>query len=182
MGHDAVDNQHQVGGDKAEKDGQQDLDGFFQAAQIHDNEHGNEEGFGPYLVRLETERQEGRERVHPGRDRDGDREHIVEHEGAAGNQAQVGADQFGGDAVTASTGGKQFDHLVVGQRNDEHRHRGGDGHVQAQVGMDAQRAEGFFRAVGGGGQAVRAQADPGQEGHQRHRVARFRFQRVERLA
>ena len=67
--------------------------------------------------------------------------------GAARDQAHVGADQLAGDPITAATRGKQFDDLVVRQGDDEHRHRSRDCHIQAEMGMVAQRPEGFFRTI-----------------------------------
>jgi hypothetical protein len=179
---DAVHDQHQVGGDEAEEDRQQDLDRLLQAAQVHHDQQRDEERLGPEFIGLKAERQEGRQRVDPGGDRDRDGQHVVEDQRAAGHQPQVGADQLGGDAVAAAPGREQLDHLVVGQRDDEDGDRGGDRHVQAEVGMGAQRAEGLLGAVGGRGQPVRAQPDPGQERHQRHRMAGLALHRVERLA
>jgi hypothetical protein len=182
VGDDAVDDQHQVGGDETEEDRQQDLDRFLQAAQIHHDQQRDEEGFGPKFIRLEAERQEGRQRVDPGGDRDRDGQHVVQHQRRARHQPEVRPDQLGGDAVTAAAGREQLDHLVVGQRDDEDGDRGGGRHVQAEVGMGAQRAEGLLGAVGGRGQPVRTQPDPGQERHQRHRMAGLALHRVEGLA
>ena len=60
-----------------------------------------------------------------------------------------------------------LDHAAVGGRDDQdgegRRRRQEDG----EVGVLAEVLERFFRAVGRGGETVRAQADPGKEGHQR---------------
>lgn len=147
MRHDAVHDQHEVRGDEAEEDRQQDLDRLLQPAQIHHDQQADEKRFGPEFIRLEAERQERRERIDAGRDRDRDGEHIVEDQGAAGHETQIRPDELGGHAVAAAPGREQLDHLVVGERDDEHRDGGGDGHVQAEVRMRAERAKGFFRTV-----------------------------------
>jgi hypothetical protein len=62
---DAIHDQHQVGGDEAEEDRQQDLDRFLQAAQIHYDQQRDKERLGPQLVGLEAERHARRQSVDP---------------------------------------------------------------------------------------------------------------------
>jgi hypothetical protein len=50
------------------------------------------------------------------------------------------------------------------------------------MGMPPKRQEGLLRAVAGGGQAVRAEADPGQEGNQGNVLPRLPTERIKPLA
>jgi hypothetical protein len=65
-----------------------------------------------------------------------------------------------------------LDDAAVGGRDDDDRDPREGRQADGQVRVLAQRLEGFFRAVGGGRQSVRAQADPGQEGDERQMVVR----------
>ena len=44
-----------------------------------------------------------------------------------------------GDAIAAAAGGEQLDHLVVGERDHEHRERGGEGEVERELAVRSER-------------------------------------------
>ena len=94
----------------------------------------------------------------------------------------MGTKEVGGDLVAAASRREQFDHLVVGDRDDEHRDAGCDRQVQAEVTVLAERQKCLLGSVAGGGKPVRAEADPGQKGHQHHVPPRLLAERVERRA
>ena len=79
-----------------------------------------------------------------------------------------------------SAAGEQLDDLVVGEGNDEHRHRRGERQVKPEMRVTAERKETELGAVGGGREAVRTQSDPGEECDQRDVAARLRIHRITR--
>ena len=178
----AVDDQEGVGEDETEKDRQQHGDRLLHPAQVEQHERGDERDLGGELVGLEAERKQREERIDAARDRDRNREYVVENQRGARSQARVRADQARGDPIAASARGKKLDHLVVGERDDEHRHRGGEREVQAELGVLAQGPKRLFGAVAGRRDSVRAEAHPGEKGDQRDVPSRLLVQGIERLA
>ena len=167
---------------KPRKIGSRILIDFLHAAQVEHDQRDDQRAFGDQLVRLEAERQQAEQRIHAAGDRDRDGEHVVDDQRRAGGQAGVGPEQAGRDPIAAAAGRKQLDDLVVGKRDDEHRRRGGDRQVQAELGVLAERPERLLRAVAGRGDAVGAQPHPGEKRDQRDVVPGLLVERVERLA
>jgi hypothetical protein len=61
----------------------------------------------------------------------------------------------------------------------KHGEGGGQRQVEPEVGVLAERLEGFLRAVGGRRESVGAKADPGQEGGQCEGMPGLGLERVE---
>src|SRR5262249_26124178 len=101
-----------------------------------------------------------------GGDGDGDGKDVIYEEGAAGDDAGAFAEELGGDHVSAAAVGKVLDDAAVGDGDNADGCRHDEGQQEGQVGVRAQRLEGFLGAVAGGGQAVSPEAYPGQEGDQ----------------
>jgi hypothetical protein len=146
-GQDAVGDQEHMGDEKADKNGQKDSDRLLHPAHVHHQQHDHQHQLGAELELTRRRRQQTEQRVYTAGHRDRDGQHIVDHQRRARNQSSTGADETGGHAVSAPAGRKQLDHLVVGKRNNEHRRRGGDRHVQPELGMCAERLERLLRAV-----------------------------------
>src|SRR5262249_41585225 len=72
--------------------------------------------------------------------------------------------------------------LAVRGGDDEDRERGQKRKKNREILVLAEVLEGLFRAVRRGGEAVGAEADPGEEGRQRQRVEEVRVLDVLRLA
>ena len=66
--------------------------------------------------------------------------------------------------------GKVLDDPGIGIGDDEDSQGHCHGKKKRQIGMGAKRFEGLLRAIGGGGEPVRAQPDPCQERDKRHLV------------
>ena len=118
------------------------------------------------LVAVQVDGQEAEQGVAAGGDGDGDGQHVVDQQRTARDHAGIRAQGVGGHDVAAAAVGKLFDDMGIGVGDDKNGQGGGQGQEDGQVGMLAQGAEGFLRAVGRGGEAVGAQADPGQQRHQ----------------
>ncbi len=116
----------------------------------------DERNLGRKLVRLEADRKQREQRIDTARYRNRNGEHVIENERGTRNEARVRADQPRRDPVAASARGKQLDDLVIGERDDEHRRRGGEREVKAQIRVLAQRAKRLLGAVAGGGYPVRS--------------------------
>ena len=72
--------------------------------------------------------QQSEQGVAGGRDRDRDRQRIVDQQRTARHHADARAQQLRGHQVSAAAGGKLFDDVAVAGRDDEH----GDGRGQGQ--------------------------------------------------
>ena len=149
VGDDAVDDQQSMGDDEAQEDRQQDLDRLLHAAQVENDQDQTEDDVGGKGVGLGTGREQAEQGIHASGDGNGNGEHIVHQQRRAGNQPGAWTEQLRGHLVAAAAGGKQFDHLVIGQGDDEHGQEGGSGQVQAKMGVWTQGQERFGRAVAG---------------------------------
>ena len=127
-------------------------------------------------------REEAEDGVAAGDDGDGDRQHVVDEQGAAGEDAGLLAQGVRGDDVAAAARGEVLDDARVGVGDDEDGQGGGQGQDQGQVGVLAQDLEGLLGTVGGRGQAVGAEPDPGQDGDQGDLVEERRVLDVAGLA
>src|SRR5256885_5407505 len=84
--------------------------------------------------------------------------------------------------VTAAAEGEVLDDAAVGGRDDEDRERGRCGKEDGEIRVLAQVLERFLRAVCRRREAVRAEADPGQEGDERDVPEKVRVLQVFRAA
>ena len=117
-----------------------------------------------YLVVMKAHGQEAEECVGAGDEGDRDGEHIVDQEGAARDDARPLADRMGGHDVAAASVGEMLDDPRVGVRDDKDGERRGEGKKDGEVGVGPEGPERLFGAVGRGREAVRPEADPGQDG------------------
>ena len=164
------------------KIGSRKLDRLLHAPHVQVQQQQRQQDFETKFGAAKGHRQQGKQRVDAARYRDGDREHIVDDQSAAGHEARVRPEQAGRDLVTAAAIGKQLDDLVVRHRDYEH----GDGRhcrkVETQRRVRTQREKRFLGTVAGGRQTVGAEADPGNKGHQGHVLARLAAERIECLS
>src|SRR5205823_10460952 len=109
--HPVADQDH-VGEEEAEKNRQQDFYGFLHAAQVQVQQQPDQHELGGELEFLGAERQQAEDRVDPARDRDRDREHVIDDQRRPGHEPGVGADQAGRDLVAAAARRKQLDDLI----------------------------------------------------------------------
>ena len=103
MSINAVAYQQGVGDEKAEKDGQQQLDGFFHAAQVEHDEQDQHRDFGAEFDRLHTQWQQAEQGIRTARYRDSDGQHIINHQCCTRHQPGMGAKQTCGYLVTATS-------------------------------------------------------------------------------
>ncbi len=179
FGGDAVADQQGMAQEKAKENRQQDLDRLLHAAQVEQDQQAHQRQFADELVGLPVRGQQAEHRIRRAGHRNGDGQHIVHNQRRAGQQAGIGADQARRRLVAAAAGREQLNHLIVGQRDDEHRHRRGDCQIKPQMGMHPQRQKRFFGAVTCGRKSVRTQPDPGQERHQHDVLPGIGIERIE---
>ena len=160
---DAVADEQDVGYDEDDEDRRQHGHRFLDAAQVDDDEKDDGHDLERDLERLVGRREEAEDGVTAGDDGDGDRQHVVDEQGRSGDDAGLLAQGVGGDDVAAASGREILDDARVGVGDDEDRQGRGQGQEDGQVGVLAQDLESLFRAVGGGREAVGAEADPGQD-------------------
>ena len=108
--------------------------------------------------------QKAEEGIGAGDEGDGDGEHIVDEEGAARYDARLFADGVGGDDVPAASVGEMLDDPGVGVGNDKDGERRGEGEKDGEVRVGPEGPERLFGTVGRGREAVRPEADPGEDG------------------
>jgi hypothetical protein len=150
MRRDAVEDEHHMRDEEAEKDRQQDLDRLPHAAQVEIEKQQDQPQLGPQLKALRGHRQQAEDGIGAARDRDRDRQHIVDNERRSRDQPCVRADQISRDLVSAAAGGEELDHLVVGDGDDKDRESGGSSHVKSEMGMLSEGEKRLLRTVAGG--------------------------------
>ncbi len=122
------------------------------------------------LQRLHGQRQEAEDGIRPAGNGEGDGEHVVDEKRAARDHAEGRGEELACHEVPAAARREELHDLRVAGGDDEDRDRGGERHEDAQVPVAAQGEEGFLGAVVGGGQPVRAEPDPREEGDERELV------------
>ena len=121
-------------------------------------------------------RDHAEDRVAARRDRHRDREHVVDEERAAADDAEARSEELGRDDVAAAAGREVLDDARVRVRDDEDGERGpggeadGEGRVVAAVGDEL--AKRGLRAVRRRREAVGAEADPREHRDERDAVER----------
>lgn len=147
-----------------EKDRHQELDGFLDTSEI-EHRQSNHEDDGCSETKL-IELEDAEKCVDACRDRDGNGEDVIDHEGRARSQTGPFAKEFGGDDVAAAARREELDDLVVARGNDEDRDRRGESEIDGQVRIfPSQGTIGFFWPIGRRGEAVGPKASPSQKGH-----------------
>jgi hypothetical protein len=182
VGIETVADQEYVDHDERQENRQQDLDRFLHAAQVEHQQYGGHEHAEGDFPLVEPDGEQAEKRVRSGRDGDRDGQHVIHDQRRPGHEPRVRADQARRDLVAAAAVGKELDHLVVGERDDEYRHRDGEGEVEPEVLVGAQGEIGFLGAVARRGQPVGAEAHPREERDQGDAVAGTGIERVTRLA
>ncbi len=156
-----------MGDDEGDKDRHERQHRLANAAEIeHDQEH-DRCGRRPELQVLPLDGQEAEERVRAAGDRDRDRQHVVDEQRAAGDQADVRAEEVRGDEIAAAARGKELDDLRVARRDHENGHRGEDGQEQRKILMLPEREKRLLGPVAGGRETIGPETDPGEECDQR---------------
>ena len=150
--------------DEEEEDGGEDHDGFAHAAQVEERHGGDEGKGGGEFPGVPLGGEEAEEGIAGGGDGDGDGQDVVDEECAAGENAGLLPEEFAGDDIAAAAVGEEFDDAAVAGGDDEDGRHHECGEKDGEVLMLTERAEGFFGSVGGGGEPVGAEADPGEEG------------------
>ncbi len=132
----------------------------------------------PELPGLPPRRQEAEDLVAARGDGDGDRQHVVDDEGAARHDPELRAQELRRDEVAAAARREELDDLAVGERDDADRDGGENRQPDRQVGVGAEGLERFLGAVRRGGQSVGAQAHPGEKGGEGDGVEDPRIHRI----
>jgi hypothetical protein len=150
-----------------EKDRQQREHRFLDPPQVHpDHQHDHHQAepeFQPEPIgRHETE-----DCVGAARDRDRDRQNVVDHQRASRSQSRIRPQQLGRHQVAAAARRKQVDRLRIRGRDDENGQRRHHGQEHRQVLVVAEREERLLGTVTRRTQSVGAEADPGQKCDQR---------------
>ncbi len=171
---DAAHHEDRVREQEQAEDGRQDRHRLLHAAQVHDDQQHDDADLGLDLPRRRAGGQHAEHLVRAAGDRHRDRQHIVDEQRGAGDEADLGAEQLRRHDVAAAAERKPLDDLRIRHRDDEHRERRRQRQRHRQVGVRAERAERLVGAVRRRRQPVRAQADPGQQGDERDRVIRVR--------
>ena len=176
-----VRDQHEVEHDEHEEDRQQERHGLRTPRRFRKMRKMRTRTCVVELPVRDRRGKEAEDRVATGRHRDRDRQDVVDDERASGDDAESGAEQLGGDEVAAAAARKMFDDARVGEGDDEDRRRGHQGQENREVGVRPEGPEGFLGAVGRGGEAVRAEPDPGQKRDEGDVVEDPGIQRIPRL-
>src|SRR5205085_525759 len=100
----------------------------------------------------------------------------------ARDEAGPVAQEPGRDEIAAAAGRKELDQLGVRRRDQENGEGGRDRQEDRQVPVLSERQERFFRTIGGRRKAVRAEADPRQDGRERDLVEDLWVEGIELLA
>ena len=122
------------------------------------------------LVALHPRGEQAEKGVGAARHRDRDREHVVDQERAARDDARRGREQLARHQVSAAARREERDDLRVAGADRDDRDDAGQRDEEAQVGAAAERLECLLRPVARRREPVRPEADPGEEGDQRDAV------------
>ena len=134
------------------------------------------------LQRGQRGRQEAEDRVGARRDRDGDREHVVDEQRGARDHAQLLPEELGRDDVAAAARGELLDDAAVPVADDEDGQRRREREEDGEPGVLAELAERLVRTVRARREPVGAEPDPGEERDERELVERVRILDVLRRA
>src|SRR5262249_16305404 len=96
----------------------------------------------------------------------------------AGDQGDLGGQEFRRDEITAAPGREQLDDLVVACRDDEDGKRHEQREREREENVLPEREIGLFRPVRGRAETVRAEADPREKRDQRYLMKNPRIERI----
>ncbi len=177
--HDQEDVRHE----EEEEYGQEEENGLLHAAQVQDDQQDDEDERDEELLSLrDGPRREGAESRDRGSDLHRDRHRVVDDERRAGHDAGSLPEEARRDEVAAASRREEGNDLGVRRRDDGDRHRHRDGKEDREVRMGAEGDERLLGAVARGGEAVRPEADPGEERGQGEVVEDLRVEGVTALA
>ena len=163
---------------KTMKIGSEDGDGLLDPPQVHPDERQDHRGDEPDLVRKVLVGEEAEDGVRARRDRDGDRQDIVDDERRARDHPRPLPEELRRDDVPAAAGGERLDDLRVAARDDEDRRHRHHGDEDREDGVAAESEERLLRAVARGGDPVGAQPHPGEEGDEGNVVEDLRVEQI----
>src|SRR5262245_4912683 len=109
MGENTIEDDNDMRYQKGEKDRQQHNYRLTHTTQIEHNEQSNRRRGKPEFVVVVRKRQNIEDRVRSTGNRDGDRQNIINQQGAPTHQSWVATEEFGGNKVAAPASGKLFD-------------------------------------------------------------------------
>ncbi len=130
------------------------------------------------LVGEPRRRKEAEDGVRPRRHRDRDRQHVVDDERRARDHPRSLPEELRRDDVPAAAGGERLDDLRVAPGDDEDGEHRGRRDEEGQDGVPPEGEVRLFRAVRGGGDPVRTQPHPGEEGDQGDVVEDLRVEQI----
>ncbi len=111
---DRVDDHGDVHDHEGHEDRHQQRDRLLHSPQVQDDEKTEDDDLHRLLVVMQVQGEERKELVAGRGDGDGDRQDIVDQQGAAGNDADAVAEQLGGHEVPAAAAGEVLDEVGVG--------------------------------------------------------------------
>ena len=176
MEPDAGGDDDRVRRDEDEEDGRQGLHRLLDAAQVQEDE---DDERGQLDLELEREPrylqvrppiavgQDAEQRIAAGRDRDGDGQNVVDEQRRAAHHSEPRSEKAACDHVPAAAEREVLDDAAVRGRDDQHREGRRHGQEDGEISVLAQVLERLLWAVRRGGEAVRAETDPGEECRQR---------------
>ncbi len=162
-------------GDEDRREGD---DRFLDPPQIDPDEKEKDEDDEHELVGEPRRRKEAEDGVRPRRDRDRDRQDVVDDERRTRDHPRSLPEELRRDDVPAAAGGERLDDLRVAPRDDEDGEHGGRRDEEGQDGVPPEGEVRLFRAVRGGGDPVRPQPHPGEEGDQGDVVEDLRVEEI----
>ena len=124
---------HGVRDQEDQEDRRQDQDRFLDAAEVEQRQTAEYGEHGDQLVRVPRLRQKTEHGVARGRDRDGDREDVVDQQRGSGYQARVRSEVLRRDDVSTAALRELLDDPAVPVGDDEHRQRHGQREEQRHV-------------------------------------------------
>jgi hypothetical protein len=166
--------------DEPDENRREDPDRLAHAAQVEVDQHDDDGDRDLQLDDLMCRRQQAEERIHAARDRDGDRQNVIDDQRRPRNESRVRPYETGSDLVSAAAVRKQLDDLVVCERDHEHREGRGDRQIERKGAVCAERHVRLGRAIGRRRETVGADPDPSEESGESDVLSRLRRHRVPR--
>ena len=147
-------------------------DGLLDAAQVQDEEdaEARRSANRSFQLRSRESAEEAADRVGARRERDRDREHVVDEQRGAGQDSDRLAEQLARDRVAAAARGELLDDAAVARADDEDRDRGREREEDGEADVLAERLERLLGAVGARREPVGAEPDPREDRDERDLV------------
>ena len=160
------------------EDGGEDGDGLLDPPQVHPDEDDDHRGDESELEVQVLGGKDAEESVRPRRDGHGDRQDVVDDQRRPRDHPRLLPEELRRDDVPAAAGRERLDDLRVAAGDDQdRRHR----HHRDEDGEHRVLPEGevrLFRTVARGGDPVRAQPHPGEEGDEGDVMEDLRIEQV----